>query len=75
MVSNSFNAEAWMTPILKIFDALGGPPKGKDGKLVCLLKPTKVKAENFKKLSEKAVKEGENFAKASLLLSLLERKQ
>jgi hypothetical protein len=75
MVSDSFNAEAWMVSVTKVLDAVHSVPKGKDINLVCLMRPKKLEKADCKKLCEKAVREAENFATASLLLSALQSAQ
>jgi hypothetical protein len=75
MASDSFNAEAWMVSVTKVLDAVASAPKGQDINLVCLMKPKKLEKADSKKLCEKAVREAENFATASLLLSALQSAQ
>lgn len=72
MVSDSFNAEAWIGSVTKVLDGVASAPKGKDINLICLMKPKKMDTAGCKKLCEKAVREAENFATASLLLSALQ---
>lgn len=75
MSTDSFNAEAWMASVNKVLDGVAAVPKGKDIKLVCLMKPKKIDSTDCIKLCQKAVREAENFATASLLLSALKSVQ
>ncbi|XP_065347331.1 alanine--tRNA ligase, mitochondrial isoform X1 [Cloeon dipterum] len=75
MLSEGFNAETWMQPVLNVFQAVGSPPKGKENKSVWMMKVKSGEELEDKKLVTKAVLEAENYARASLLLSTLKRKQ
>ncbi|XP_059479816.1 alanine--tRNA ligase, cytoplasmic-like [Neocloeon triangulifer] len=75
LVSASFDAQSWMSPVLKILGAEGGAPLKKDGKSHFLMNPKKLTDDFDSALLDKALKEAENYARASLLLSALQREQ